>query len=614
MKRMFYSSLGLVVVAIAFFVFNALSSVLFKDVQLDLTEQKLYTLTEGTQQLLTGLDAPIELYFFYSNQAARDMPQVRHYAQRVQELLASYARLADGKLKLHIIEPEPFSAQEDQAAEMGLQAVPLAQGESLYLGLAGKNSRGDVQSIAFFALEQEELLEYELSRMLHALSQTSLPVIGVMTGLELNGSFDMLSGQAQPAWMIMEEVRQQFQIESIALSADEIPDFVSVLWLIHPQNLPESTLYAIDQFVLRGGKLLVFVDPYSEMDTARSMAPDELQARSSNMEKLFKAWGFSLREDIVVGDALYAMSVGVGTEQRAVRHMGWLSLPKQAFSTTDVVTAPLHSITLATAGILEPLEGATTEFNPVLQTSDNAMPYAARRFAGLRNPLELQADMQPTGEIYTLAARISGPAQTAFPEGLEGQLPGIKQAKQIQVLAVADTDMLRDTMWVQVQDFFGQRLPQPWADNASFVINAMDNLMGSDALLDVRSRAQFSRPFTLVDSLRRTAEERYAEKEQQLQRRLTQAEQQLAELQAGNSGLNVSVEQQAAIQKFLQQRLQIRKELREVRYQLNADIDSLGTTVKVFNIAVMPFILTFAMVLIGLHGRIRRMHTEACDV
>lgn len=611
MKRMFYSSLGLVVVALAFFVFNALSSLLFKDVQLDLTEQKLYTLTEGTQQLLAGLDEPIELYFFYSNQAARDMPQVRHYAQRVHELLATYTRLADGKLKLHVIEPEPFSAQEDQAAQMGLQAIPLAQGESLYLGLAGKNSQGDVQSIAFFALEQEELLEYELSRMLHALSQTSLPVIGVMSGLQLNGGFDMLSGQAQPAWMVMEEVRQQFQIESIALTADEIPESVSVLWLVHPQNLSPPTLYAIDQFVMRGGKLLVFVDPYSEFDTGMSMAADELQARASNLQTLFEAWGLSLRDDVVVGDSLYAMTVGVGSEQRAVRHLGWLNLPKQALSAEDVVTAPLQNITLATAGVLEPLEGATTLFTPLLQTSDSAMPYAARRFAGLRSPTELQADMQPTGERYTLAARISGPAKSAFTQGLEGQLPGLKQAKQIQVLVVADTDMLRDTMWVQVQDFFGQRLPQPWASNANFVVNAMDNLLGSDALLGVRSRAQFSRPFTLVDRLRRTAEERYAEKEQQLQRRLMQAEQKIAELQTGDTELNVSMQHQATIQQFMQERLQIRKELREVRYQLNADIESLGTTVKVFNVAVMPFILTFAMVLIGLHRRIRRMHPEA---
>lgn len=611
MKRMFYSSLGLVVVALAFFVFNALSSLLFKDVQLDLTEQKLYTLTEGTQQLLAGLDEPIELYFFYSNQAARDMPQVRHYAQRVHELLAAYTRLADGKLKLHVIEPEPFSAQEDQAAQMGLQAIPLAQGESLYLGLAGKNSQGDVQSIAFFALEQEELLEYELSRMLHALSQTSLPVIGVMSGLQLNGGFDMLSGQAQPAWMVMEEVRQQFQIESIALTADEIPEAVSVLWLVHPQNLSLPTLYAIDQFVMRGGKLLVFVDPYSEFDTGMSMAADELQARASNLQTLFEAWGLSLRDDVVVGDSLYAMTVGVGSEQRAVRHLGWLNLPKQAFSAEDVVTAPLQNITLATAGVLEPLEGATTLFTPLLQTSDSAMPYAARRFAGLRSPTELQADMQPTGERYTLAARISGPAKSAFTQGLEGQLPGLKQAKQIQVLVVADTDMLNDIMWVQVQDFFGQRLPQPWADNASFVVNAMDNLLGSDALLGVRSRAQFSRPFTLVDRLRRTAEERYAEKEQELQRRLVQAEQKIAELQTGGVELSVSAQQQVAIQQFMQERLQIRKELREVRYQLNADIESLGTTIKMFNIAVMPFILTFAMVLIGLHRRIRRMHTEA---
>lgn len=609
MLRVLYSGLGLVIVAAVFLAINIFSSLLFKNAQLDLTEQKLYTLTEGTQQLLAELEEPIQLYFYYSNQAARDLPQVRNYAQRVQELLATYVRLANGNIKLHKIEPEPFSEQEDQAAQMGLQAVPLPQGESLYLGLAGENAQGDRQSIAFFALEQEQLLEYELSRMVHALAQPKLPVIGLLSGLEMDASVTMFGEQAQPPWMILQEVRQQFQVQNIPVTVDEIPEEVSVLWLVHPQNLSEPTQYAIDQFVLRGGKLLVFVDPYSEAEITRSMAVDEVQARLSDLPKLFAAWGFRLREDAVVGDSLHAMSVGVGAEQQPVRHLAWLSLPKTALSSTDVVTAPLHSLTLATAGILEPIEGATTAFSPLIQSSDSAMPYAARRFSGLRNPTELQGDMQPTAERYTLAARVSGPARTAFPAGLEGQLPGITQADNIHVVVVADTDMLRDTLWVQAQEVLGESVPQAWADNGSFVINAMDNLLGSQALLAVRSRAQFSRPFTLVDRLRRTAQERYAQKEQQLQQRLALTEQKLAQLQAQGRAIS-EPEQQAALQQSVQDRLQLRKELREVRYQLSADIESLGTTIKVFNIAVMPFILTFITVLVGLQRRIRRLQIE----
>ncbi len=309
-----------------------------------------------------------------------------------------------------------------------------------------------------------------------------------------------------------------------------------------------------------------------------------------------------------MADAAFAMSVGVGAERRPVRHPGWLSLPRQAIDSDDVVTAPLESLTLATAGMLEPLEGASTRFTPLLRSSDLAAPLEAQRFAFLENPEALLRELQPTGERYVLAARIQGPAKSAYPNGIEGRKDGLKESEGINVIAVADTDLLADRMWVQVQDFFGQRIPQPWADNGAFVINALDNLAGSDALISVRSRGRFTRPFVVVEQLQRQAEARFREKEDVLQQRLAATEQKLAELQSPepDKALELSDEQQVALQQFLQEKLAIRKELREVRYQLNADIEALGRTLKFLNIALVPALLTLAALALWLWRRRRR--------
>ena len=607
MKKLMVSGAGLVLIALAFLAFNLFSSLSLTGARLDLTEQKLYTISPGTRQILAELDQPVELNFFYSDSASKNLPALRTYAKRVEEMLKAYQREAGGKLKLKVIDPAPFSEDEDQAAEFGLQAVPLQQGgDSLYFGLAGKNAEGTTQVIPFFALDQEEFLEYELSRLLLSLAKPERPVVGVLSGLQINGGFDMASRQPTPPWMVMEEIRQLFQIESLKADVDLIPEHVSVLLLVHPKQLPEQTLYAIDQFVLRGGKLLAFVDPFSEADTQAEMPGEMVIDKSSDLEPLFKAWGLRMVPDQVLGDGSYAMSVSMGQDRRPVRHAAWLSLPKKALDQDDISTAALENLTVAAAGILEPLEGAKTRFIPLIQSSQYAMPFDVKRFAMLQDPEELIRELQPTGERYSLAARIDGPAQSAYPDGIEGRKDGLQQADNINVIVVADTDLLTDRMWVQVQDFFGQRIPQPWADNAGFAINALDNLAGSEALISVRSRGRFTRPFEAVESIQREAEARFREKEQALQARLADTEQKLAALQQNDDpskALQLSPEQQATVQQFLQEKLKIRKELREVRYQLNADIEALGRTLKFVNIALMPLLLTLGVLALWLWRR-----------
>jgi len=602
MKRVIYSGAGLLLIALAFLAFNIFSSLLFTNARLDLTEQKLYTISEGTRTILDELDAPIELELFYSDAAVRELVVLRNYARRVEELLRAYERAAGGKLTLKVIDPQPFSEEEDRAAELGLQAVPLDRGgDKVYFGLAGTSAEGNIQTIPFFPLDQEEFLEYEISRLVQSLATAQMPVVGVLSGLQINGGFDMRTQQATPPWMVLENIRQLFHIESLKQDIDLIPTHVSVLMLVHPKQLPEQTLYAVDQFVMRGGKLLVFVDPYSEADPGSVMGPGGFaEEKASELEPLFKAWGLRMAADQVVADASFAMSVGMGTERRAVRHPGWLSLPQHALDAQDVTTASLENLTMASTGFLEPLEHARTRFTPLIQSSGFAMPVEAARLDTLQNPEELLRGLEPTGERYTLAARIQGAAQSAYPDGIEGRKDGLKESANINVIVVADTDLLSDRMWVQVQDFFGQRLPQPWADNGSFVVNALDNLAGSDALISVRSRGRSARPFMVVEDLQRQAENRFREKEEVLQNRLAETEAQLAELQSldPEQAMELTAEQQAALQGYMQEKLRIRKELREVRYQLNADIEALGRTLKFLNIALVPLLLTLGVLVL----------------
>lgn len=611
MKRIMYSGTGLLVLLLAFVAFNMASNVLLPGARLDLTEQKLYTISDGTREILEDLDEPITLYFFFSDRASKDMVVLRNYARRVEEMLREYERVAGDNLRLQIIDPQPFSEAEDRAAEFGLQAIPLQQtGEQLYFGLAGTNSLAQREVIPFFALEQEGLLEYELSRLVNTLAQEEKPEVGLISGLPMSGGMNPMTGQASPPWAAFEQIRQMFTIRNLDHDIDEIPEEVEVLLLVHPKALSEAALFAIDQFVLRGGRLLAYIDPLAEADQSQEAMMDGMaDGRASDLGPLLEAWGVQYNPEQVVLDGRLGMSVSRGQGQLPARHIGWLELEPNQFDQDDTVTAPLSLVTVATGGALIPMEGAQTRFTPLLSSTANSALTGTERFATLQDPEVLLNGFEADDQVYHFAARLEGPASTAYPEGLEGRAPGITESNGINVLVVADTDMLTDRMWVQVQDFFGQRVPQPWADNGGLLINALDNLSGSEALISVRSRGDFSRPFTVVEDLQRQAERRYRASEQRLQQQLAETEQRLAQMQQGQDPsqlTELSAEQQQEIQRYLDQKLQIRKQLRDVRFQLNADIERLGAWLKVINIALVPALLTLGVLLWWVAGRLRR--------
>ncbi len=608
--------------------------------RLDLTAEQLYTLSSGTRHTLARIDEPITLRFYYSTRLGDEVPSYGVYAQRVRELLDQYVAAAHGKIRLEVYNPQAFSDAEDRAVAFGLKGVPLdAQGEQVYFGLAATNSTDDQQIVAFFAPDRERFLEYDLTKLIHALAFPKKTVVGLMSPLPLEGDMTaMMRGRPSPPMTVIEQLQQLDQVKTLASDIGEIPADIDVLMLVHPQKLPEKTLFAVDQFVLKGGKALVFVDPLSEFQASH---PSQLNPpgspTASNLERLFKSWGFEMPANIVVGDRRAAQRVGVpgpGRSTRPLDYVAWLNLKTANLNRDDMITADLSHINMASSGIIEPIDGAKTTIEPLITTSPDSTKIPAEKLVGLPDVAGLLAQFKSDNKRYILAAQVTGLVDTAFPDGPPKPEPAkppatekpdasdppdgdtnkgepspaavaewVKTSAQpINIVVVADTDMLDDRFWVQSQDFFGQRVIVPTANNGDFVANAVEVLAGGNDLVGLRSRGTSARPFEVVNEIERNAQERYSAEERALQQKLKDTQTKLAELTGkdrGDAPATLSPEQAKTIEEFRSEMLQTRRQLREVQAALRSDIGRLKGGLEFLDIALIPIIVAAAAVVIG---------------
>ena len=641
---------GIVLALVLLFAVNILAGRTLGSARIDLTENRLFTLSEGTRNVLAGLAEPVTLRFYLSQRELERAPGIGGYADRVRALLEEYRRLAGGKLTLHVIDPEPFSEEEDRAVGYGLRGVPLGLDEGIfYFGLAGTNSVDEEEVIPFFASEREQSLEYDLTKLVYNLTSPEQRVVGLLSSLPLEGQGPpmqaaALGGMGAPPWMVIEQMRQLFEVRSLPPGLDEIPDDVDVLMLAHPQTLPAGTLYAIDQYVLRGGRVVAFVDPYSETQQA-GMAGGFMPpagSRRSEVDDLLAAWGVVLGED-VIADLDLALKVRMDQGGRVLTfdYPVWMNVLPDTFDADDVVTGNLGNLGFGTPGYLEPAEGAATVFTPLVSTTPRAAQFTTGQIAAVTtDPRDLLDTYAPQDRPYTLAARISGKVRTAFPDGRpppestdeaggeegngsagaaeESGAGGEPKAEHLsesaedaQIILVADADMLADRFWVVVEEFLGNRIALPSAANGTFVINALDNLTGSGDLISVRNRGTFTRPFTRIVALRQQAERAFRVKEQELIAQLEETERRLVELEESNQGndsLILTDAQRDELVRFRQERVRIRKELREVRRQLRADIEALESWLKFANIGLVPILIGLGGLAAGL-TQIRRRRT-----
>lgn len=616
MKR-FFSYSGLLVLAVLFIAVNVLSGAVVRGANVDLTANKLYTLSDGTKNILGNLEEPVRLRFYFSKSLANKAAGISDFANRVRNLLTAYVAHSKGNLQLTVEDPEPFSETEDAAVAAGLKGVPAtAAGDMFYFGLVGTSTTDQVETIPFFQENREEFLEYDITKLVYNLSHPKKKVLAILTALPIDGNpmARFTGGEASDPWFITEALRESFDVRILPATTEKLEPDVDVLMVVHPQKLAPRVQFAIDQYVLGGGKVLAFADPYCETMNVPQNPQNPLDAmmadRSSSLTPLLEAWGLEMPMEDLAADKDLALRVQ-GQGGKPVDFVLFLGLraDKDVFSKDDSTTSELENVVMTTSGFLRKKEGASTTVSSLIHTTKSSMHVAKTRIQFGPNPAELLESFQSSGETQMLAARVNGPAKTAFPEGrpkAEGAeetpdatplVPLSESKGPINVIVVADVDMLDDSRWVRVQNFFGQKMAVPTSDNAKFVLNCVENLSGSNDLISLRSRGRYTRPFDKVVELRREVEAKFSQKEKDLQAKLKDAETKISELQANKDGadaLILSPEAQKEIERFRDDRDRTRKELRSVKYELGKDIDALKQKLVALNVGLVPLLVGLA--------------------
>jgi ABC-type uncharacterized transport system involved in gliding motility auxiliary subunit len=577
MTRTVHYFISLLLLAVLLISVTLLNNTFLKGQQIDLTENQVYSLSEGSKRILSDLDEPIDLYFFFSDKTTKSMTSLRTYAERVELLLQTYAAMSGGNVRLHIVDPEPFSEAEDQAAEFGLTGAQFSVvGDAIYFGLAGTNLLDGQQIIGFFDPQQEQFLEYEISKLIYQLSNPAQPHIALVTDLPVTGAPNPMTGRFEPAMTFYTQLQQFNQVSVVSASDETLPEDIDLVMLAHPNNLSESLKIAIDNHLMSNKKLIAFVDPYFE-----SSATDPSGQASDT--SLLKAWGINIEESVVL-DPKLALEIR-GQQGQIISHMGILGLAEGQIDDNDIVTTNFDSINLASAGAITLNAGSKLKVTPLLSSSKLGEESSYETYAEQAQPQNLSRLLTGKGSVKTIGARISGTIPSAFEKG---------KTVQANLLIYADADMLTDRFWVQQSNFFGETIFTPFANNGDLVFNSIDNLSGSAALISVRSRGTYSRPFERVTELEAKAESLFRKQEEKLQNELEEVENQLAQLQAANTSesFSLSDKESAAIDTFNEKRMTIRRELREVRLQLDRDIAALGNKLKIANILIAPVVLT----------------------
>ena len=623
------TAVALTLLAILFLAINVLVASTISGVRVDLTEDRLYSLSPASEAVLAAIEEPVTLRLYYSKRLGAQAPQYGVYAERVQDVLREYEQRAGGKIRLEIFDPEPFTPVEDRAVSFGLQALSLEEaGGNVFFGLVGSNTTDEVENIPFLQPDREAFLEYDLTKMIFSLSQGTAGKVGVLGSMKVDGEVRMGQGgrpEQTPPFVVTEQVRDLLDLTVLDADIQKIPDDISILWIARPKALPKHTVFAIDQYLLSGGKAVVFVDPYAESEGPQSVAPPEIGKTASPLAPLFDAWGLEMPTDVVVGDRFAARRIGNSSGNGYITYVPWLLMRGPNLNKDSPITAQIDSVAVASAGYLTLREDAPVTMDPLLVSSPGSMLIDVRKVAVQRpNPETLLSEYQPGPDRYTVAGLLTGPVKSAFPDGQPAlpddverdpnasfDLVRTESDRPIEVIVVADTDILTDRFWVQFANIGGRRVAVPGAGNGAFVANAFDALTGSSALLELRGLGSSYRPFDVIEQLRREADRAFQSNEQALSKTLTETQKKLEALRGEGADTRgpatLSEEEQRAVRQLQSDVLRLRSELRGVQASLREDVERLESRVMFVNIAAMPIVvLVFALGLAVWRARRRR--------
>jgi ABC-type uncharacterized transport system involved in gliding motility auxiliary subunit len=588
----------------------------------DATEDRLYSLSDSTREILTNLKQNVAIKVYYSQDIVNTPVQVKTYANRLLDFLAEYSYESGGRVSAEVYDPRPDSEEEEWAQKYGIQGIDLPTGETLYFGLVA-TAADQEETIPFLDPTREENLEYDITRIIARVETAGMPRIAIISALPVMGrppmGFGMPQQQGMAPWLFVSELRKAYEVETLPPTADRIDEGIDLLLLVQPRGLSDALLYAIDQYVLRGGSLLVFTDPLAVTD------PQPGAADAEPLAPLFTAWGIRTSAPQAVVDMDNATRLRNEANQIEDNPF-WLSIRQNGINPENIITSKLESLLLPVAGSIEKTSDGPVTYEPLVHSSPNsalADGFNARFGLG-----ELRKSFRASDAAYDLAVKLSGVFPTAFPDGsprsgedtLEADAADSGQAsppaaEQLQqglkaatVIVVADADMLFDGYYVSRQNFLGFEMAQIFNDNLNFLLNAAEMLAGGQSLINIRSRGKFERPFTRVQALEQKAQSRWLDREQELLGKIEATNQKLQELEQrkdASQKLILSAEQEAEIQKFQEEKLRINQELKGVRRNLRADIEALGATVKVINIFLMPLVVCIAGIGYALYRRNR---------
>lgn len=626
-ETILYSAIGVVVMFLIIVAVNLITSV-FKT-RIDMTDEKAYTLDRGTRAILSKLDAPVEISFYFSQKESRMPSRLKSYARQVEDLLGEFKQAAKGKIEIKKFDPEPDSEAEDMANLDGIEPQMVGAGEQIYLGLAISQEPVKV-ALPFLSPDRERMLEYDLARAISRVSSTNKPVIGVMTplpmfGQPMNPMMRQMGQQGQDPWVFIGELKQNFEVKQIPMDSDKIEDDVKVLLVAHPKDIKETAQYAIDQFIMRGGKLIALLDAMSLADSRQQNPMMGMQpGGGSSLDKLLKAWGIQFDSTKVAADLNFARQLRGQNGQPQVVPT-FLFVTAQGINQNDVVAGQLDEVLLPFAGTFSGTPVSGLKETVLLKTTGESqlVDGMMAQMAGQK----IVEEFKPSGTAYSLAIRLSGKFKTAFPEGKpeskddkEGDKKkeekktddSLKESKgENVVVLVGDSDFIYDPYCAQVQNFFGQKIVIPQFGNLNLAQNMVEQLAGDENLIGSRSRATLNRPFTRVKEMQARANKQFQSEIKKLEEEQQEAQRRLGELQTKKEAgqrFVLSKEQQAEIVKFKQKEAEAKKKLREVRKDLKKEIDSLENWLKWLNIAGMPLVVTLAGLALAV---VRKQRTKA---
>jgi ABC-type uncharacterized transport system involved in gliding motility auxiliary subunit len=609
-KKTLISGAGLAVFLVILVLFNIIVS--YANLRWDATEEKIYSLSDGTKRILSSIEQPVTITFFFS-QSAEIPTQLKLYGKRVREFLAEYGRWSAGKVRLEVRDPRPDSDEEEWAQRYGMKAIQPPSGERIYCGLVFASADRE-EKIEFLEPSREQLLEYDVTRIIHNLQKRAKKKVGVISSLPLFGAPGPQRDD-RGKWLVVTELGKIYDVKEISSSDKELDKGLDLLMLVNPKQLSPELEYAIDQFVVGGGNVLLFMDPLAVSDPNPQQ---RFQTAQTSMSRLLAVWGIEMDSGKVVADLENPTRIRMSNNMVDSSPV-WISLRSGYFNRQEIVTARLESMLFPAAGALRKKDGAEAEFEVLARSGSNAS--LIESFKASLDSASLRRDMEPAGKPFTLAARFTGLFKSAFPDGPpkakeekkpedKAQTPHkAKGDKKATIVVVADADMLADDFYVQKSRVLGFTISNVFNDNLNFVANAVEYLTGSEDLISLRSRGTFERPFTAVLELEKRAQERWLSKEKELSAKAESANRRLRELEQqkdSSQKMILSPEQEEEIKRFREERARINRELKEVRKNLRVDIDQLGTRLKAINIFLMPVLVSLGGLAFGIY-RQRRM-------